>query len=100
MLYLDGLSKSFPGTRALSDVDLDVRGGEIHALVGANGSGKSTLVKILAGVYRPDGGVIRVGDRVFGGGLSPSEARAVGLHFVHQDLAVFTDLSVAAAKRQ
>ena len=95
MLYLDGLSKSFPGTRALSDVDLDVRGGEIHALVGANGSGKSTLVKILAGVYRPDGGVIRVGDRVFGGGLSPSEARAVGLHFVHQDLAVFTDLSVA-----
>jgi ribose transport system ATP-binding protein len=76
-------------------VDLDVRGGEIHALVGANGSGKSTLVKILAGVYRPDGGVIRVGERVFGGGLSPSEARAVGLHFVHQDLAIFTDLSVA-----
>ncbi len=95
MLDLSGLSKSFPGTQALADVDLDVRGGEIHALVGANGSGKSTLVKILAGVYRPDGGVIRVGERVFGGGLSPAEARAVGLHFVHQDLAIFADLSVA-----
>src|SRR4029453_2862491 len=54
VLRVSGLSKAFPGTRALEDVDLAVRRGEIHALVGANGSGKSTLVKILAGVVKPD----------------------------------------------
>jgi ribose transport system ATP-binding protein len=95
VLRVSGLSKSFPGTRALHQVDVQVRHGEIHALIGANGSGKSTFVKILAGVYHPDAGEIGVGDRVFARGLTPAEARAAGLHFVHQDLGLFPDLSIA-----
>ncbi len=95
VLRVRGLSKSFPGTQALDDVGLEVYRGQIHALVGANGSGKSTFVKILAGVYHPDAGEIQVGDRVFGSGLTATGARAAGLHFVHQDLAVFPDMSVA-----
>jgi ribose transport system ATP-binding protein len=95
VLRVSGLSKGFPGTQALQHVDLDVLRGEIHALVGGNGSGKSTLVKILAGVYRPDAGEVEAGHKVFRHGVSPGEARAAGLHFVHQDPAVFLDLSVA-----
>jgi ribose transport system ATP-binding protein len=95
VLRVSGLSKAFPGTQALNDVSLDVRRGEIHALVGGNGSGKSTLVKILAGVHQPDSGEIEVAAKTFRHGLSPAMARAAGLHFVHQDPAVFLDLSVA-----
>src|SRR3989337_1173304 len=57
-LRLHGLSKTFPGQRALEDVDLVVAAGEIHALVGQNGSGKSTIVKILAGYHQPDAGAV------------------------------------------
>jgi ribose transport system ATP-binding protein len=95
VLRVSGLSKSFPGTVALAGVDLELRRGEIHALVGGNGSGKSTLVKILAGFYRPDAGEIELGDRVFASGLTAAGARAAGLHFVHQDLGLFPELSVA-----
>ena len=57
------LSKTFPGTRALNRVDLDIRSGEIHALIGGNGSGKSTLIKILCGIYQGDpGGTLRIGN--------------------------------------
>ena len=94
-LRVSRLSKAFPSAQALLDVDLDVRRGEIHALVGGNGSGKSTLVKILAGVHGPDAGTIEVGSRIFRHGLRPGEGRAAGLHFVHQDPMVFLDLSIA-----
>jgi ribose transport system ATP-binding protein len=90
------LSKTFPGTQALADVDLDIYGGEIHALVGGNGSGKSTLIKILCGIYQGDeGGTLRVGEEdIAVDRTTPEFARAAGIHVVHQDLGVFLDHSV------
>ena len=90
---LDGISKSFPGVKALDDVSLDVRRGEIHALLGENGAGKSTLVKILAGLLRPDAGRIRLDDAdvVFGG---PRDAQRRGISYVPQEVQAVPDFSV------
>ena len=55
-----GIQKAFPGVLALQDVNLTMRGGSIHALLGENGAGKSTLIKIITGVYRPDDGELRL----------------------------------------
>jgi ribose transport system ATP-binding protein len=93
-----GLSKTFPGTRALVDVDLEIEAGEIHALLGGNGSGKSTLIKILTGVYQADddSGSLRVGAVEYpADGSTPELAREAGVHVVHQDLGVFADMTVA-----
>lgn len=91
-----GVHKTFGGTAALRGVDLRVRRGTIHALLGGNGSGKSTLIKCLAGVHRADAGEVIVGDRVIPAAhMTPRAARAAGLRFVHQDLALFDELSVA-----
>jgi ribose transport system ATP-binding protein len=97
VLRVRAVGKTFPGTRALDGVSLEVRRGEIHGLIGTNGSGKSTLIKILAGIYAADpGGEIEVdGARFEAGHLTPGRARAAGLHFVHQIPAVFPMLSVA-----
>jgi ribose transport system ATP-binding protein len=95
-LSVRGVSKVFPGTRALNNVDLDVMRGEIHALVGGNGCGKSTLIKILSGVLTADGGTIRVGDvDIDATQAQPTVSHSVGIRVVHQDLAVFPDLTVA-----
>ena len=56
IVEMKNISKAFPGVRALSDVNLNVKKGEVHALVGENGAGKSTLIKILTGAYQKDGG--------------------------------------------
>jgi len=87
LLSVRGLSKTFPGLKALDDVSLEVGSGEIIALVGQNGSGKSTLVKVLAGVHQPDPGAeIALGESGDGEGQA-------GLHFIHQDLGLVGTLS-------
>jgi ribose transport system ATP-binding protein len=92
ILELHNLSKTFPGTKALDGVGLEIRAGEIHALVGQNGSGKSTLIKILAGFHDPDVGAsstIRGSDFRLG---DSAAAHTTGLRFVHQDLGLIESL--------
>lgn len=89
------LWKSFPGVQALRSVTLEVRRGEVHALLGGNGSGKSTLLKILAGVEKPDRGSIDFDAESYDDGLTPSQAQAAGLRFVHQQETIFLHHSVA-----
>jgi ribose transport system ATP-binding protein len=95
-LAVRGLRKSFAGTQALRDFDIELHQGEVHALVGGNGSGKSTMIKILAGVYQADAGTLeRAGTSTELSGQTPADARAMGLRFVHQDLGIIPILSVA-----
>jgi ABC-type sugar transport system ATPase subunit len=92
---VSGLSKSYGGIRALIDMDMEVRPGTIHAVVGENGAGKSTLMKILAGAVQPDRGEIRMdGNPVRF--TSPSQARRAGIGIVYQELSLFPDRSVLA----
>src|SRR5512140_924721 len=94
MLTLRGISKSFPGVRALSGVSLEVRPGEIHGLLGENGAGKSTLIKIIAGATASDEGEMTFADRP-AHWSSPREAKLHGVHVVYQEFALFPKLSVA-----
>jgi len=92
LLELSQVSKHFTGTRALYKVSLDIRAGEIHALLGENGAGKSTLIKILAGVHRPDEGVFRLRGEEF----DPASISGSGsLSFIHQELGLVDSMSVA-----
>jgi general nucleoside transport system ATP-binding protein len=93
VVELEGIVKRFPGVTANAGVDLTVRGGEIHALVGENGSGKSTLMHILAGSLRPDGGTIRLDGRPVRF-RSPADASAAGVGIVHQQLRLVDGLTV------
>jgi len=93
-LSVSGLSKTFGVTRAVKDLSLEVRPGEIRALVGENGSGKSTVIKILAGYHTADPGArLFVAGREISGG-DPEESHAVGLRVVHQDLGLLHSMSV------
>jgi ribose transport system ATP-binding protein len=87
------LGKAFGGTAALTDVDLDVGQGQVHALVGENGSGKSTLIKIISGYHRPDSGSVAVGGQTLPFG-NPDASHAVGARFVHQNLGLVHSISV------
>ena len=93
-LVLDSAQKSFGAVRALEDGRITLRPGEAHALLGENGAGKSTLVKILAGVYAPDAGVLTVGGeaQLFNG---PADSKAAGISIIYQEPTLFPDLSVA-----
>jgi ribose transport system ATP-binding protein len=92
VLVVNEVSKTFVGTTALDRVSLEIRPGEVHALVGENGSGKSTLVKILAGYHHPDpGGSIQIGGHPYAAD-SPAAASNAGLRFVHQDLGLVNEL--------
>jgi len=94
LVEIRGMTKAFPGVQALLGVDLDLRAGEVHAVVGENGAGKSTLMKIVAGVYRPDSGSIRLdGAPILN--ESPRQALERGISMIHQELNLAPNLSVA-----
>ncbi|GAA1664654.1 ATP-binding cassette domain-containing protein [Microbacterium lacus] len=93
-LRLSGIIKTFPGVRALTDVDLDVTAGEVHALVGENGAGKSTLMAIASGAMAPNAGTVQIAGQTLQT-ASPDAARELGLAIVRQDPALLPDLTVA-----
>ena len=94
ILHLNDVTKRFGPTLALDRVDLEVRRGEIHALLGHNGAGKSTLIKTLAGVHTPDSGTIILDDAPLVC-HRPADALARGIAVVYQELSLFGSLSVA-----
>lgn len=93
-LRLKNVSKTFPGVNALSNINFDVRHGEVHGLIGENGAGKSTLIKVLAGVYQPDPGAeIEIeGEKI--DMLTPTESMRRGIMVIYQDFSLFPTLSV------
>ena len=94
VLEMQGISKRFGATQALSDVRLTVRSHEIHCIVGENGAGKSTLMKVLSGVYQPDTGrLVMDGKPVAISG--PAAARKLGINLIYQELSVAVNMTVA-----
>ncbi|MBV8474953.1 MAG: sugar ABC transporter ATP-binding protein [Hyphomicrobiales bacterium] len=93
-LKMTGVSKSFPGVRALEDVHLDVRQGEIHALLGENGAGKSTLLKILAGAQPADSGAIELFGRP-AAFASPHDAQQAGVATIYQEFTLAPNMTIA-----
>ena len=94
LLEMHGIVKTFPGVRALGGVDLDVRHGEVHCLLGQNGAGKSTLIKVLAGAHQPDEGTISWrGERV--SLANPQAAMKLGIATIYQELDLVPGLTVA-----
>ncbi|MEU6247070.1 sugar ABC transporter ATP-binding protein [Glycomyces sp. NPDC047010] len=94
VVSLRGVAKSFGAVRALRGASLDLYAGEAHALVGENGAGKSTLIKILAGLYRPDAGIVELGGAPVAFG-DTAAAMDAGIAVIYQEPALFGDLSVA-----
>jgi ABC-type sugar transport system ATPase subunit len=94
ILKIRGISKTYPGVRALQEVSFDVERGSIHAIMGENGAGKSTLMQIIAGAQRPSAGTIEFDGREVHFS-SPADAQAVGIAIVYQELNLSPNLSVA-----
>ncbi len=94
LLSMRGIAKAFPGVQALTDVDLDLNEGEIHAVVGENGAGKSTLIKILTGVERPDAGAMTYMGEHYEV-HSPQHAQQMGISTVYQEVNLCPNLTVA-----
>src|SRR5882724_9633036 len=92
-LSADSVSKAFPGVQALDKVSLELRPGEIHALMGENGAGKSTLIKIVTGLYRPDAGRLLLNGQAVQF-ASPRDAIAAGIGAVHQERNLIPRFSV------
>lgn len=93
ILEMMGVTKSFPGIKALDEVDFRIRSGEVHALIGENGAGKSTLVKVLTGVHSADAGSILLrGEEV--AFRSPHDSRDAGIAVIHQEATMFPELSI------
>ena len=96
VLTMRGICKSFPGVRALNNVDFTLRKGEIHALMGENGAGKSTLIKVLTGVYEKDAGSICIEGCPGEAHIhSPQQAQNIGISTVYQEISLCPNLTVA-----
>ncbi|HEY0791922.1 MAG TPA: sugar ABC transporter ATP-binding protein [Chthoniobacterales bacterium] len=94
ILKIEGITKSYPGVRALQDVTFDVERGSIHAIMGENGAGKSTLMQIIAGAQRSDSGTLNFDGREVQF-TNPAEAQAAGIAIVYQELNLSPNLSIA-----
>ena len=94
LLEMKGIDKTFPGVKALQNVSLQLKAGEVHALLGENGAGKSTLIKVLGGIYHAEAGEIFIdGQKVEIDGVVA--ARAAGISIVHQELVLVPYMTVA-----
>ncbi len=94
VLSLDHISKQYPGVKALDDVSIDFRQGEVHCIIGENGAGKSTLIKMISGANEPDSGTITVGGHVYNV-MTPRLSKELGIEVVYQEFNLAEDLSVA-----
>lgn len=94
ILRATNIHKRFAGVHALKGVDLAIKKGEIHSLAGENGCGKSTLIKVISGVYKPDGGTIEIDGTEYQK-LEPAEAMLRGVQVIYQDLSIFPSMTVA-----
>lgn len=94
LLKAQGITKEFPGVKALDNVQFELLGGEVHALVGENGAGKSTLIKAIGGIHKPDAGTIAINGKemVFSG---PVDSQNAGVSVIHQEFNLMPDLTVA-----
>ena len=93
-IKLKGISKSFAGVRALQNIDMEIKQGEVRCLAGENGGGKSTLIKIISGFYQPDDGTIEIDGTEYTS-LTPQQAIDLGRQVIYQDFSVFPNLTVA-----
>lgn len=94
LLELHRVSKAYPGTQALHQINMELRAGEVHALIGENGAGKSTLIKLLSGVEQPDSGALLLDGQAIHF-LSPQDAQQAGIRTLHQENSLLPDLTVA-----
>ena len=94
LIEAHGINKQFPGVKALTDVALTLRKGEVVALLGENGAGKSTLIKVLSGIYQPDSGEIRMNGKPVHFEL-PAQATEAGIGVIHQELNYVPTISIA-----
>ena len=95
IVQMQGVSKSFPGVKALDNVDFQLKKGEVMALLGENGAGKSTLMKILSGVYQRDEGAVSVFGKDIDVNLTPRKSQDLGITIIHQELNMCQHLTVA-----
>lgn len=94
ILSLEHITKLYPGVRALDDVSVSFREGEVHALMGENGAGKSTIIKVVAGAIEPNGGKIIFGDKEYSV-MTPSLSRGLGIEVVYQEFNLVEPLTAA-----
>jgi len=93
VLQMEGINKTFPGVKALSNMNIDLRRGEVHAVCGENGAGKSTLMKLITGVYQPDSGEMRLNGQLLKV-HNPNDAYSKGIAIIFQETSLFPDLTI------